>query len=110
VEADKNHIAIRISKRSTIVVGRIRIIVSRHHDAKSFTLEGRPCSACKQQRQIFFYHAAWSARSIVHAAMRRVEYDYNSRVRRRWWSDLLRARLWWPALLCTRRRLLNLLR
>jgi len=110
VEADENHIAIGIGERRTIIVGRVRVIVSRHYHSKTFALQREARSSCEQQHQILFYHSTLAARSIVYPAMRWVQHDYGPRMCWRWWRNLLGAGLCRHSLRRTWRRLLNLLR
>ncbi len=82
MEAYKNCVAVSICHGRAIIVGRIRVVVARHHHAKALALEFRLHTSRHLEHEVLFHRGILAARAGICAAVRRIENDYRTRRRR----------------------------
>ncbi len=81
VQADKYCIAVGIRDCSAIFIGRVGIVVARHHHAITLTLEFTSHHPRKNQDDVLFHLAVWPARAVIRSAVRRIDDDHRTRMR-----------------------------
>ena len=104
MDADEHRVAMGIGDGGAVVIGKVRIVIARHHDAIALPLEFDSHDSGDQKYQLFFHDSACGARAGVRAAMAWIEDHERADARGRsgrglrggWW---LRRCLLWRTLL-----------